>query len=63
MNNPMEIIGRFMGMINGNPMLSNAMRLAKEGDRAGVERIARNLCKAQGRDFDREFNKFMSSMH
>lgn len=63
MNNPVDMINKCINVINGNPVLSNALKLAKSGDKAGVEQIARNICKSQGKDFDTEFNKFMSSMH
>ena len=63
MNNPLEMIRNYTSLINNNPMLSNAVKLAQKGDSAGVEQIARNLCKAQGKDFDTEFNRFMTSMH
>ena len=40
---------------NKNPMLNNLMNM----DQASIENFARNYCKEQGRDFDKEFNAFM----
>ena len=45
-----------------NPILSNVMNMAKNGDTKGVETFARNICKQRGLDFDTEFNKFKDSL-
>lgn len=46
---------------NNNPILKNAFEKAKNNDKQGVEQIARNLMKEQGRDFDSEFKSFMNN--
>lgn len=46
---------------NTNPMISNLIKMAKEGNSKGVEEFARNICKERGRNFDDEFSKFMSN--
>ena len=46
---------------NNNPMLKNLVEMAEKGDSKGVEEFARNLYKQQGRDFDKEFNTFISN--
>ena len=46
---------------NSNPVFSNLIEKAKEGDTKGVETFARNLFKEQGRDFDKEFAEFRKS--
>ena len=46
---------------NTNPMLKNLVEMAEKGDTKGVENFARNLYKQQGRDFDKEYNEFMSN--
>lgn len=59
-NNPQQLI---MQMIekNTNPMISNLIRMAKEGNTKGVEEFARNICKERGKNFDDEFAKFMNN--
>jgi len=37
---------------NNNPILNNAMNLAKNGDISALEIIARNLAQQKGLDFD-----------
>lgn len=58
MNNPMEIINRFMGK---NPIIKDLVEKAQKGDKQSVETFARNLCKEKGIDFDKEFAQFMSN--
>ena len=41
-------------MNNSNPILANAIQLAQNGDKEGVEKIARNICKERGIDYDKE---------
>ena len=45
---------------NGNPMLQNALKMAKNNDIEGVSKLAENLCKEKGIDFQKEFAQFMS---
>ena len=72
--NPMEMLKNFIGkglspqqilnnMIsnNNNPVLSNLIQKAKQGDTKGVEDFARNFFKEQGRDFDKEYLQFKNS--
>lgn len=73
MNNPIQIINMLksiknpkeavinMVKSNNNPMLKNLVEMAEKGDNKGVENFARNLYAQQGRDFDKEFNEFMSN--
>lgn len=58
MNNPMQIISRFMGV---NPIIKDLVEKAQKGDNKSVENFARNLCKEKGIDFDKEFAQFMSN--
>ena len=44
--------------MRGTPMGDNLIKLAREGNGAEIERIARNLATQQGIDFDKEFNAF-----
>ena len=73
MNNPMQ----FMNMLNGikkpkdvvinmiksnnNPMVKNLVEMAEKGNYKAVEDFARNFYAQQGKDFDKEFNNFMSN--
>lgn len=66
MMNPMQMIGNpeqfVMGMLEStaqsNPIAKNLLNLAKQGDGAQIEQIARNMAKEKGVDFDTEFNNF-----
>lgn len=57
---PQETIMQMIG--NDNPMLNNLLKMAKNGDKKGVENFARNMCEEKGIDFDKEFNEFMKQM-
>ena len=73
MNNPMQFMNMFKGIknpkdavinmvkSNNNPMIKNLVEMAEKGDTKGVENFARNLYAQQGKDFDQEFNEFMSN--
>lgn len=58
--NPMSMLQSVI-MNNSNPILANAIQLAQNGDKEGVEKIARNICKERGIDYDKEFPKFAQS--
>ena len=72
MNNPLNIVKRFMGQQGSpkelllnfmqkndtNPMINNLIQMAKDGNTEQVEKFARNAFKEQGRDFDKEFAQF-----
>ena len=44
--------------MRGSPMGDNLIKLAREGNTAEIEKIARNLCRERGVDFDQEFMNF-----
>jgi hypothetical protein len=44
--------------MRGTPMGDNLIKLAREGNGAELERIARNLAAQRGIDFDKEFAAF-----
>ena len=51
--NPQQLImSIFNQNNNNNPILQNAMNLAKNGNAAALEMIARNLAEQKGLDFD-----------
>ena len=61
--NPQQLLmGILEGQAKSNPMSANLLELAKRGDSASIEQIARNLCAAKGIDFDKEFSSFKQSL-
>ena len=69
--NPMQILQNFLTkglspqkiveqMTGNNPMVANLIKMANAGDTDGVEKVARNMFKEKGRDFDKEFSEFKS---
>lgn len=60
--NPIQIIQHLMSK-NTNPMFTNVIKMAQEGNREGVEQFARNICKEKGIDFDKEFTSFIGSIN
>ncbi len=47
---------------NNNPLFSNLLNLAKNGDSQNIEQIARNIMKERGLDFDKEFQNFKNTL-
>lgn len=45
-----------------NPVAQNLAQLIQNNDMAGIETLARNLMKSQGKDFDKEFASFKQRM-
>lgn len=69
--NPMQMLQSFLTkglspqkiveqMAGNNPMMANLVKMANAGDTDGVEKVARNMFKEKGRDFDKEFSEFKS---
>lgn len=57
--NPQQIIMNVLQtQMGGTPMGDNLLRLAQNGDTAGIEKIARNMAAERGLDFDKEFAAF-----
>ena len=48
--------------MKGTPMGDNLIKLAREGNGAEIERIARNLAAQQGIDFDKELEAFRKQL-
>ena len=59
--NPQQMMLNVLQQGN-NPMSQNLFNLAKQGNTAQSEQIARNLCAQRGMDFDREFNSFKQQL-
>lgn len=45
-----------------NPVLNNAVNLAKQGDVSALQMVARNLAAQRGLDFDKEFTNFKNQL-
>ena len=69
--NPMQMLQNFITkglspqkiaeqIVGNNPMMANLIKMANAGDTKGVEKVARNMFKEKGRDFDKEFSEFRS---
>lgn len=43
---------------NQNPILNNAINMARNGNTSGLQLLARNLASQKGLDFDKEFSNF-----
>ena len=56
--NPQQLMLSILERQAGSPMGRNLLNLARNGQTAEIEKIARNLCKERGMDFDQEFMKF-----
>ena len=62
-NNPQQLIMNVMQQQgNNNPILNNAMNLAKNGNVSALEMVARNLAQQRGLNFDQEFANFKNSL-
>lgn len=57
--NPQQLMLQVLETQMGDsPMRNNLLELARRGDTAGMEKIARNFAQQRGVDFDKEFNAF-----
>ena len=56
--NPQQLLLSILEGQAGSPMGQNLLNLARNGQTAEIEKIARNMCKERGVDFDQEFMKF-----
>lgn len=57
---PQQIAMNMIGQ-NKNPMMQNLIKMAQNGDNAGLENFAKNICKERGIDFEKEFPNFMNN--
>ena len=46
--------------MGNNPVLKNARQMAEKGDSAGLENLARNLCKENNIDVDQAISQVKS---
>lgn len=62
--NPQQLVINTMKKYGGNnPMVSNLVSLAENGDAEGIEQFARKICHEYGADFDTEFKKFKQTLN
>lgn len=61
--NPQQLVMQILEQrASSSPMYANILNLAKNGNTAELEQIARNLCKEKGLDYDTEFNSFKNGL-
>ena len=61
--NPQQLMHNYLEyQSQSNPMMSNLLTMARNGDTASLEQFARNLVASQGKDFDTEFKAFKQRM-
>ena len=56
--NPQQLMLSILEGYAGNPLGANLLNLARNCQTTEIEKIARNLCKERGVDFDQEFTNF-----
>lgn len=56
--NPQQLMLSILQSNANSPLGVNLLQLAQNGQTAEIEKIARNMCKERGVDFDTEFQKF-----
>lgn len=57
--NPQQLMMHVLEtQMQGSPMRDNLLDMARRGDSAGIEQIARNFAQQRGVDYDKEFNAF-----
>ena len=57
--NPQQLLSNILQQQGqNNPILNNAVNLAKNGNTSGLEMLARNLAQQRGLDFDTQFTNF-----
>lgn len=50
MRNPQAFLQQAMN--NGNPIMQNAIQMYQKGDKQGLNELAHNLCKENGKNYD-----------
>lgn len=58
--NPQELVLNMLqkDAQRGNQVAGTLVQMINSGDSQGIERVARNIAKEKGIDFDKEFNSF-----
>lgn len=61
--NPEQLLMNILeSRMGGTPMGDNLINLARSGNTAEIEKIARNLTLQQGLDYDKEFSAFKQQL-
>ena len=61
--NPQQLILSMLETnMGGTPLGDNLINLARKGDAAEIEKIARNITQQRGGDLDKEFTEFKRRM-
>ena len=61
--NPQQLVMSVLeGEMANTPMGKNLLQLVKQNKTSEIEKIARNICKSHGIDFDKEFASFKQSL-
>lgn len=55
-NPPAFVMEMLKAQSGGNPLFANLLAMAQNGNRTGIEQVARNIYKEKGLDFEKEFN-------
>ena len=55
---PQQLMLSILKQNSNTPLGANLYKLAQNGNTAEIEKIARNMCRERGVDFDTEFNAF-----
>ena len=56
--NPQQLMLYILQQNSNTPLGANLYKLAQSGNTTEIEKIARNMCRERGVDFDTEFNAF-----
>ena len=57
--NPQQLIMQYLQKeMSSTPIGQNLLYMARKGDSAGIEQVARNVMASKGLDYDKEFNAF-----
>ena len=61
--NPQQLMMNILqNNMAGTPLGDNLIQLARQGKSAEIEQIVRNITKARGIDFDKEFPNFVKQL-
>lgn len=62
-SNPQQLMMNMLQQqAQNNPMMSQILTLAQQGNSAELEKLARNMCQSAGKDYDKEMAQFKKTM-
>lgn len=61
MKNPEQFVVNMVGNQMNNPIINQLIDLARKGKNEEVLKIAKNIFKEKGENFDSQFSEFMSN--